>query len=165
VASSKCPRCGTILYSAFASPGPPNCSECGALIGSDDRWHAGGPLGWSADRRGSPNGDGMAREPRLLVVTGDWDLAHLDELRRTLHGTIEEDDRRDLIVDVSQVDLLGEDLIGVLVGVLKHLRAVGQRLFVVGARDVVLRKLQMMGLDRAFGTQQTRSAAIAAAGS
>jgi anti-anti-sigma factor len=165
VASSKCPRCGTILYSAFASPGPPNCSECGALIGSDDRWHAGGPLGWSADRRGSPNGDGMAREPRLLVVTGDWDLDHLDELRRALHGTIEEDDRRDLIVDLSALDSLGEDLIGVLIGVLNHLWAVSQRLFVVGSRDAILQKLEVMGLVAILGTQPTRSAAVAAAGS
>jgi anti-anti-sigma regulatory factor len=162
VASTKCPRCGTIFYSAFASPEVSRCSECTGPIGSGDTWPVRTALRPWANGDHSGNG---AHEPGLLVVTRDWDLPHLDQLRHALHCAIEEDDRRDLIVDLSEVDSLGEGLIGVLIGVLKHLQAVGQRLFVVGSRDAALGKLETMGLVGVLGTQPTRAAAVAAAGS
>jgi anti-sigma B factor antagonist len=162
VASSRCPECGTILYSALSSPGLSTCSNCGEAIASGDRWPAREPTGWPpvAQHR---NGNGAHHEPCVVKLTDDSDLADPAEVRRALHITIEEDDRRDLIVDLSQVSFIDEDLIGVLVGVVRRLRPLGRRLFVVASTVAVLQKLEITGLDHVFRLQGTRPAAIVAA--
>lgn len=160
MASSKCPECGTILYRALSTPGLSACSNCGGEIVTDDRWPADG---WTAWPPAHHNGNEAHHEPCVVKLTDDSDLADAAQIRRALGITVQEDDRRDLIVDLSQVSFIDEDLIGVLVGVVKHLRPLGQRLFLVASTDAVVQKLQLMGLDHVFRAQATRRAAIAAA--
>ena len=85
----------------------------------------------------------------VVHVTGEIDLATAPALRRYLDEQIAKG-CRELVVDIEGVTLLDSTGLGVLVGRRKVMRANGNEMRVVGARDRVLKVLVITGLDRVF---------------
>ena len=85
----------------------------------------------------------------VVHVPGEIDLATAPALGRFLDEHIAKG-VRELVVDIEGVTLLDSTGLGVLVGRLKLMRANGNDMRVVGARDRVLKVLVITGLDQVF---------------
>lgn len=105
----------------------------------------------------------------VLRVTGEIDVYTAPELRQRLLALIEPGDGggapppvRHLVIDLSKVEFLDSTGLGVLVGGLKRLRALGGTLVLVCAQARILKIFQITGLDGIFTIVPTEEAAVAA---
>lgn len=96
----------------------------------------------------------------VIQVTGDVDVYTAAKLRAQIVDLIDEG-RLHLVVDMEAVTFIDSTGLGVLVGVLKRLRAVSGELRLVATGDHVLRLLRITGLHRILGTYPSAEEAAA----
>lgn len=96
----------------------------------------------------------------VLVVGGEVDVYTAPRLRERLVELIEQGARR-VVVDLSRVEFLDSTGLGVLVGALKRLRAVGGVLGLVCSHERLLKIFRITALDRVFSLFDTVEAATA----
>lgn len=91
----------------------------------------------------------------VVTVRGEVDLRSYDQLRSVLANEVELG--WNLIVDLSEVDLLDSTGLGLLVGILKRARERGERLGIAPTQLVLVvdtpevrRTLELTRLDRVF---------------
>jgi anti-sigma B factor antagonist len=101
-------------------------------------------------------------DPHVVVaVTGDVDVATAPQLREHLYRRIDEG-TRSVVVDLTAVDFIDSVALGVLIGVLKRLRAVDGTIALVAPHERLLKVFRMTALDRVFVIRPTLDAALAA---
>ena len=97
----------------------------------------------------------------VLEVGGEVDVYTAPRLRERLVELVDEG-ARSVIVDLSRVEFLDSTGLGVLVGALKRLRAVGGGLALVCGHERLLKIFRITALDRVFSLYDTVDAATAA---
>ncbi|MGA8114405.1 MAG: STAS domain-containing protein [Actinocatenispora sp.] len=85
----------------------------------------------------------------VLQVSGEIDVYTAPKLRQRLVELVDEDTRR-LVIDLRGVEFLDSTGLGVLVGGLKRMRALGGSLVLVCAHERILKIFRITGLDRIF---------------
>lgn len=98
----------------------------------------------------------------LVVVCGMVDISTAPQLRQQLVDAVNAGHYR-LVLDLTDVELLDSTGLGVLVGVLKRVRAVGGTLQVVATNDAVTIPLRITGLHKVFKVCSSVDAAVASA--
>lgn len=101
-------------------------------------------------------------EPTVIAIKGDV-LGGADamEFSRTISDQIR-GGARQVIVDLTDVNLMNSSGLGMLVAASTSLRSSGGRLMVVGANDRIQSLLKMTRLDTVFTNYATRDAAVEA---
>jgi anti-sigma B factor antagonist len=99
----------------------------------------------------------------VLEVGGEVDVYTAPRLRERLIELVEAG-ARNVVVDLSRVEFLDSTGLGVLVGALKRLRAVGGSLGLVCAQERLLKIFRITALDRVFSLYDSVEAATAATG-
>jgi anti-sigma B factor antagonist len=85
----------------------------------------------------------------ILMIHGELDELTAPELRSTIDAIV--DSRcKQVIVDLSGVDLIDSSGVAVLVSLFKRSRAHGGRMEVVGVRDQPLAVFKLLRMDRVF---------------
>jgi anti-sigma B factor antagonist len=95
-----------------------------------------------------------------VVLTGVVDVDVVPRVRQRLDEVIG-DGRVQLVVDLQEVSVLDETVLGVLVGVWRKIRARGGWLHVVCAPGHVLDRFRVTGLVKVFPVYPTVEAALA----
>ena len=96
----------------------------------------------------------------LLVLRGDLDIATAPDLREALVRVIADGAR--IVVDLEAVGFLDSVGLGILVSGLKRARAAGGELELICTSRVVLKPLEITGLDKVFTIHAGRDEALAA---
>ena len=96
----------------------------------------------------------------VLAVYGDADLYSAPELRERLCSAIS-GGASTLVVDLSETTLIDSTSLGVLLGVMKQLRAQGGEIRLVVPRPELRRILEITMLDRVFTLHETQEDALA----
>jgi anti-sigma B factor antagonist len=94
----------------------------------------------------------------LLVLRGDLDIVHAPALRDALVDIV--DDGVRVVVDMQGVEFLDSAGLGILISGRKRARASGGDLELVCSSRVVLRPIEITGLDRAFTIHRERADAL-----
>lgn len=97
----------------------------------------------------------------VLQVGGEVDVYTAPGLREQLIKLVGQGSIH-VVVDLSRVEFLDSTGLGVLVGALKRLRAVGGTLGLVCAHERLLKVFRITALDRVFALYDTVEAATAA---
>lgn len=97
----------------------------------------------------------------VVAVTGDVDVATAPALREHLYEAIDEG-THSVVVDLTAVDFIDSVALGVLIGVLKRLRAVDGQFALVAPHERLLKVFRMTALDRVFIIRPTLDGALAA---
>ena len=98
----------------------------------------------------------------VVEVSGEIDVSSSQELRERLVGIADDDGLR-LIIDLDGVHFIDSTGLGVLVGVLKRMRAQDGSLALVCSDGGVLRVLEMTGLTKVFFIHPSVAAATGGA--
>jgi len=85
----------------------------------------------------------------VVDVAGEIDVYTSPKLRERLVGLVNEGATR-LVVNLDEVEFIDSTGLGVLVGVLKRIRARGGSLSLVCHRDGLLRVFTITGLEKVF---------------
>ncbi|GAA0793721.1 STAS domain-containing protein [Spirilliplanes yamanashiensis] len=88
-------------------------------------------------------------EHTVLEVGGEVDVYTAPRLRERLIELVDSG-ARDVVVDLGRVDFLDSTGLGVLVGALKRLRAVGGTFSLVCAKEPLLKIFRITALDQVF---------------
>jgi anti-anti-sigma factor len=101
-------------------------------------------------------------DPTVVAISGDV-LGGADamEFARAIADEIR-DGARQIVVDLSDVQLMNSSGLGMLVAASTSLRSSGGRLIVVGANERIRSLLKMTRLDSVFASFDTRDAAVEA---
>lgn len=102
----------------------------------------------------------VVEECTVVEVAGQIDLYSVPRLRDALLETIESG-TRELVVDLDMVEFIDSSGLGVLVGALKRLRAVGGALHLICSRPLILKVFAITGLMRVFPIHATLADAVA----
>lgn len=94
----------------------------------------------------------------VLEVGGEVDVYTAPRLRERIVELVEGGSRR-IVVDLSRVEFLDSTGLGVLVGALKRLRAVGGSLALVCCHERLLKIFRITALDRVFSLHDSVEAA------
>ncbi len=94
----------------------------------------------------------------ILDVAGEIDVYTSPKLRERLVSLVD-GGVRTLVVDLDNVDFIDSTGLGVLVGVLKRIRATGGRMSLVCGQDGLLRVFKITGLEKVFDIHATVAAA------
>jgi anti-sigma B factor antagonist len=94
----------------------------------------------------------------VLTLRGDLDVATAPDLREALVEVIDQGAR--IVIDMEALDFLDSAGLGILVGGLKRARTHGGDLELVCSNRVVLKPLELTGLDRVFTIHVARDAAL-----
>lgn len=94
----------------------------------------------------------------VLEVGGEVDVYTAPRLRERLIELVD-GGARDVVVDLGRVDFLDSTGLGVLVGALKRLRAVGGTFRLVCAKEPLLKIFRITALDQVFPIHSTVEAA------
>lgn len=97
----------------------------------------------------------------LVSVEGPLDAAASKEARG-LFGTLVEDGHRRMVVDLAAVDFIDSSGLGVLVGLLKKIRAEDGELRIAGVSPSLMSIFELTQVDRVFAMYDTADAALAA---
>jgi len=84
---------------------------------------------------------------RVLVLSGELDLANVDELKGALHSV---DGVSALVVDLSGVDYMDSTTLGVLVSFRKRMEDRKDNVYFVAPGTNILKVLHITGLDQVF---------------
>lgn len=85
---------------------------------------------------------------RVVRLAGDVDLEHTPEVRKTLLDAVAE--RRDVLVDMSEVTYIDSSGIASLIEALQAARSIGAELGLVSVSMQALRVLRLARLDLVF---------------
>jgi anti-sigma B factor antagonist len=97
---------------------------------------------------------------QVVAVAGEIDVYTSPRLRERL-VTLVNGGATAIVVDLEQVDFIDSTGLGVLVGVLKRLRARGGTMSVVCRQEGLLRVFRITGLDKVFAIHDTVADAAA----
>lgn len=97
----------------------------------------------------------------VLRVGGEVDVATAPRLREQLIVLVNEQ-RYQLVVDLSDVDFIDSTGLGVLIGALKRVRSHDGDLHLVCSDPRIVRVFEITGLDQIFSMHETLDAAVAA---
>lgn len=97
----------------------------------------------------------------VLEVAGEVDIETAPRLRERLVEVVDGGARR-VVVDLNRVDFLDSTGLGVLVGALKRLRAVGGTFGIVCGKESLLKIFRITALDQVFAISPTVEAAVGA---
>jgi anti-sigma B factor antagonist len=100
------------------------------------------------------------RHTDVIGVAGEIDLYAAPELKERVARAIEEGRTR-LVVDLSEATFIDSTGVGVLVGAQRRLEELGGSLDLVCTNRNVMRVLEIVGLERAFGTHESLEDAMA----
>ena len=100
-------------------------------------------------------------ERHVLAVRGEIDLFTAPELKQVLAESIEAGRIR-IIVDLTETTFLDSSALGVLIGVIKRLRARGGALAIVNVSEDIAKTFEVTGLDQIFTIVPTRDEAMQA---
>jgi stage II sporulation protein AA (anti-sigma F factor antagonist) len=93
-----------------------------------------------------------------LTVAGEVDLATADALRQAITDLLQTDGIRRLVVDFAHISFLDAAGVAALVAGHRLGRAAGVGVKLVNCRPVVLRVLEIVGVDKLLITPLTRCA-------
>lgn len=97
----------------------------------------------------------------VVHVAGEIDVYTVSTLRDRLDAVIERGEHH-LVIDLSAVTFMDSTGLGVLVGRLKLVRAVGGSMRLVTANERVLKVFAITGLDKVFEIHRSVAEAVAA---
>jgi anti-sigma B factor antagonist len=100
-------------------------------------------------------------EHTVLEVGGEVDVYTAPRLRDRLTELVDAGSRN-VVVDLSRVDFLDSTGLGVLVGTMRRLRAVGGTFGLVCAKEPLLKIFRITALDQVFPLYDTVEAATSA---
>jgi len=100
-------------------------------------------------------------EHTVLEIGGEVDVYTAPQLRERLIELVDGGARR-IVVDLGRVDFLDSTGLGVLVGALKRLRAVGGTFGLVCEKEPLLKIFRITALDQVFPIFSTVEAATGA---
>ena len=100
-------------------------------------------------------------EYTVLEVGGEVDVYTAPRLRERLVELVDSG-ARNVVVDLGRVDFLDSTGLGVLVGALKRLRAVGGTFGLVCAKEPLLKIFRITALDQVFPLHPTVDVAVGA---
>lgn len=95
----------------------------------------------------------------VISVSGEIDLYAAPELKERVARAIEEGRHR-LVVDLSEATFIDSTGVGVLVGAQKRLEELSGSLDLVCTNKNIIRVLEIVGLEEAFGTHESLEDAI-----
>ena len=95
----------------------------------------------------------------ILVVAGDLDLTTAPQLTSAAVQLIESG-ARDVIVDASRLEFCDSSGLSALLRIMSHLAPQGGRLAIVNPHPIVLRVLQLCGLDEVLLIVETVDGAV-----
>ncbi len=98
----------------------------------------------------------------VVAVAGEVDVATAPQLRERLTEVIAAGSRR-VVVDMSETEFLDSTGLGVLVGSLRRLHALGGTLAIVCSCERILTVFRITGLTRVFEIHAELAGALAAA--
>ncbi len=98
----------------------------------------------------------------VMAVAGEIDVATAPRLRKAAIALVGDGHHR-VVVDLEAVDFLDSTGLGVLIGVLRRLNAVGGELRVVCSTPRILELFTLTGLDRVFDLRPSVADATAPA--
>jgi anti-sigma B factor antagonist len=85
----------------------------------------------------------------ILQVAGGLDAMTAPELMPAIDAIVE-DGRREVVVDLSELDLIDSSGVAAIVALYKRVRARGGHVKVAGARDQPLSIFRLLRMDRVF---------------
>jgi len=88
----------------------------------------------------------------ILRVQGELDCVSAPDLRAELERLVA-DGRQEIMVDLSDLELIDSSGIGALVGLYKRVRAGGGDVHFVGVREQPLVIFKLLRLDQVFGLE------------
>jgi anti-sigma B factor antagonist len=100
-------------------------------------------------------------EALIVDIGGEIDVYTSPKLRARLVGLVGDGARR-LVVDLEDVEFIDSTGLGVLVGVLKRIRAREGSMSLVCSRDGLLRVFRITGLEKVFSIYPSIGAATEA---
>lgn len=89
------------------------------------------------------------RNKTVLVLQGELDAISAPALRAEVEALVHEHHRQ-VVVDISGVELIDSSGVALLVAILKRVRAAGGALELHGLRDQPRAIFELLGLDRIF---------------
>ena len=96
----------------------------------------------------------------VICLKGEIDCTHSNELTEWLKAT-QESARKDVVIDLSEVDYIDSSGLGALVGERMRCLKQGRRFRLCSPKPVVQTVLQTSRLDHYFDVYPTREAALA----
>ncbi len=96
----------------------------------------------------------------VLQVGGEIDVATAPRLREQLLKVVN-DQRFQIVVDLTDVDFIDSTGLGVLIGALKRVRTHGGNLALVCTEPRILKVFEITGLDQVFQIHPAVDAAVA----
>src|SRR5262245_49276159 len=94
----------------------------------------------------------------VLALHGVLDATSVGATRAVLDRLVAEEKRR-IVLEISNLRLIDSTGVGAIVSVFKRLRAQGRQLLIVGARGQPLVVMRLLRLDRMFSETQANDAA------
>ena len=99
-------------------------------------------------------------DTHVIAVTGEIDLFTAPEFKQRMSAPIDED-RSNLIVDLTQTTFIDSSSLGVLIGAHRRLKLRGGSLVVVCNDEAIAKTFKITGLDGVFTLAPTIEAALA----
>jgi anti-sigma B factor antagonist len=96
----------------------------------------------------------------VVAMTGEADLYVAPELKQQLLDVLERGGTQ-IVVDLTEVTFVDSTTLGVLIGIVRRLRASSGQLSVVCSDRNVRKTFELTGLDRVFAIYETRDEAVA----
>lgn len=91
------------------------------------------------------------KEDRLeVVLTGEIDIYSADELKDKLQQIAKEHPDKDMFIDAQNLQYIDSTGLGVLIGILKILKANGKNIIISKPKDNVKKVLEITNLNRIF---------------
>ena len=100
-----------------------------------------------------------AGDTAVLSLAGEVDVANVAQVREAALKLLAGGAKR-LVVDLSATEYLDSSGLGMLVGLLKRIREMGGKMAVAGARDRVMRVLEVTRLKEIFALFGDAAAAL-----
>ena len=88
----------------------------------------------------------VEKDSLLVKVTGDLDLVVAKEFREKIDEQLEQQQKQNLIVDLSQVKFIDSSGLGAILGRYKIIQGMGGKMTIIGANPTVYRILDLSGV-------------------
>jgi anti-sigma B factor antagonist len=105
--------------------------------------------------------DSLDSDRHVVAVRGEIDLFTAPDLKATLVAAIDSGKSR-IVVDLTDTTFLDSTALGVLIGVVKRLRARDGVLTLVNVDPNIAKTFEITGLDQIFVISASRDEAVAA---
>jgi anti-anti-sigma factor len=90
-----------------------------------------------------------ATEFRIVIEVKNFEATNVEEFRTALNREFPAE-HGEIVVDLSQVEMIDSSAIGALLSIQKRLAGTDQRVILVGAKPAVLSVIELLRLHRVF---------------